>query len=379
VTTLLQSFDHSLRTRIVFGANSVERVGEFARELAATKVLLVTDAGIVAAGHARRVAALLEAGRLAVVLFDRVIENPTTATVEECHAVGRAAGIDLVIGLGGGSSLDTTKGCNFILTNGGRMEDYWGAGKATKPMLPMIAIPTTAGTGSEVQSYALIADDKTHQKMACGDPKAAPRVAILDPVLTLTQPPHVTADTGIDAVAHAVESAVTTRRTAVSWLFSREAFRLTATNLPLVLSQPKSIEARAAMQLGAAYAGLAIEHSMLGAAHSAANPLTAHYGIVHGRAVGMMLPHVLRFNAACSASLYEDLANSVNLPGFEGLLRRLDEILLLAGIPRTLSDYHIPRSAISELAREAKEQWTAQFNPRPVTVEDFEALYRACY
>jgi alcohol dehydrogenase len=372
-------FEFQLRTRLLFGVNSVERVGEIARELGAARVLLVTDSGIVAAGHASRVCSLLESAVSSVVVFDRAEENPTTRTINECVAAVSGAGIDLIIGLGGGSSLDTAKGCNFILTNGGRMEHYWGTGKATKPMLPMIAIPTTAGTGSEVQSYALIADEKTHQKMACGDPKAAPRVAILDPMLTLTQPPHVTADTGIDALAHAVESAVTTKRTEVSWLFSRDAFRLTATNLPRVLSHPNSIEARAAMQLGAAYAGLAIELSMLGAAHSAANPLTAHYGIVHGRAVGLMLPHVVRFNASQSSATYEALASSANLSGFEGLLRRLDELLLLASIPRTLSDYQIPHSAIRELAREAKEQWTAQFNPRPVTVEDFEALYRAAY
>src|SRR5207244_13482634 len=117
----------------------------------------------------------------------------------------KAAGIDAIVGLGGGSSMDTAKGCNFILTNGGRMQNYWGVGKAAKPMLPLIAIPTTAGTGSECQSAALITDEITHQKMACLDPKAAARVAVLDPMLTLSQPARVTARTGIDAIAHALE------------------------------------------------------------------------------------------------------------------------------------------------------------------------------
>ena len=158
----LPSFDFQPRTRLVFGAGSVDRVGELAAELGAAKALLVTDAGIVAAGHAAKVQASLQAAGLIVTLFDQVRENPTTRCVDNCMTVARAAGVDTIIGLGGGSAMDTAKGCNFILTNGGRMQDYWGVGKATKPMLPFIAIPTTAGTGSEMQSAALIADEHTH-------------------------------------------------------------------------------------------------------------------------------------------------------------------------------------------------------------------------
>src|SRR5262249_59132799 len=134
-----------------------------------------------------------------------------TRCVDKCVEVARAAGADTIVGLGGGSSMDTAKGSNFILTNGGQIKDYWGIGKAKLPMLPLIAIPTTGGTGSECQSFALITDEQTHQKMACGDPKAAARVAILDPALTVSQPTRVTACSGIDAVAHAVETAVTSK------------------------------------------------------------------------------------------------------------------------------------------------------------------------
>jgi len=370
-------FDHLPHTRVVFGPNTVERIGELVHELPARKILLVTDAGIVAAGHADRVQKLIEAARVSVVVFDRVQENPTTCTVHECLAMAQAAGIEAIVGLGGGSSMDTAKGCNFLLTNGGRMQDYWGIGKATRPMLPLIAIPTTAGTGSECQSFALIADEGTHQKMACGDPKAAARIAILDPMLTVTQPKQVTAATGIDAVAHAVETAVTTKRNEISWLYSREAFRLTVTNLPPVLSQPNNLEARAAMQLGAAYAGIAIENSMLGAAHGAANPLTARFGIVHGRAVGLMLPHAMRFNAndPTARALYDELARAAGLDGFDSLFQRLLELVVVAEIPRSLSECNVPRSAIPALAEEAARQWTAQFNPRPVTAADFAAMY----
>src|SRR5881394_2539127 len=212
----LPSFDYQPRTRIVFGLNSVERVGELARGLGAKVVLVVTDPGIVTAGHADRVEHILQSCGLGVLVFDEAHENPTTRDVDKCLGVAKTAGIDTIIGLGGGSSMDTAKGCNFLLTNGGRIQDYWGVGKAKHPMLPFIAIPTTAGTGSECQSAALIMDEQTHQKMACLDSKATARIAILDPALTLSQPARVTAVTGIDALAHALETAVSTKRTSLS-------------------------------------------------------------------------------------------------------------------------------------------------------------------
>ena len=385
----LAGFDQQPRTRLVFGANSVGRVGELARELGAQRVLVVTDAGIVTAGHAARVEHLLQAAGLGVVVFDRVRENPTTRDVQACLKVAQAAHIDAFIGLGGGSSMDTAKGCNFLLTNGGQMKDYWGVGKARQPMLPLIAIPTTAGTGSECQSFALIADEQTHAKMACGDPKAAARVAVLDPALTLSQPPRVTAFTGIDAIAHAVETAVTTKRNPLSLMYSHEAFKLTVTSLERVLHNPLDLEARGRMLLGAAFAGTAIENSMLGAAHSAANPLTAHFNIVHGQAVGMMLPAVVRFNAAEPAALraYAELASAPEIAcvsdGLEvacaALVARLEALLDLARMPRSLAECGVKRELIPTLAEEAARQWTAGFNPRKVTKEDFVRLYEAAF
>ncbi len=387
--SVLRAFDYQPRTRLVFGTGSVERVGELARELGAKHILLVTDAGIVAAGHAAHVLRSLEAANLRVTMFDRARENPTTRCVDDCAAIARSAGVDTMIGLGGGSSMDTAKGGNFILTNGGRMQDYWGVGKATKPMLPFIAIPTTAGTGSECQSAALIADESTHQKMACLDPKCAARIAILDPALTLSQPPRVTACTGIDAIAHAVETAVTTRRNPLSLMYSREAFRLCVRAFPEVILNPDDLDARGRMLLGASFAGMAIENSMLGAVHAAANPLTAHYGIVHGEAVGLMLPHVIRFNGgdATTRAAYAELARAGDVAGvgdkhehaLDMLLTRLESVLNLASLPRVLADCGVEQAAIPTLAEEAARQWTANFNPRPLASDHFASLYRAAF
>ena len=385
----LPGFDYQPRTRLVFGAGSVDRVGELARDVGARHVLLVTDAGIVAAGHAAHVLRALEGAKLRVTVFDRARENPTTQCVDNCVAVAKAAAIDTIVGLGGGSSMDTAKGCNFLLTNGGRMQDYWGVGKATRPMLPFLAIPTTAGTGSECQSAALIADEQTHQKMACLDPKCAAGIAILDPTLTLSQPPRVTADTGIDAIAHAVETAVTTKRTPLSLMYSREAFNLCMRAFPEVILNPNDLEARGRMLLGASFAGLAIENSMLGAAHAAANPLTAHYGIVHGEAVGLMLPHVSHFNAgdAATRAAYAEMARAADVAGvgddpehaLNMLLTRLERVLNLADLPRDLADCGVEREATPALAEEAARQWTANFNPRPLTKDHFANLYRAAF
>jgi len=382
----LRSFDHQPRTRLIFGVDAIEQLGNLARAIGAKKVLLVTDPGIVAAGHAGRVRQNLESVGLDVALFDKARENPTTKCVDDCLAVAKTTGPDTIIGLGGGSAMDTAKGCNFLLTNGGRMQDYRGVGKASKPMLPLIAIPTTAGTGSECQSAALIVDETTHEKMACLDPKAAARIAILDPRLTLSQPPRVTSCAGMDAIAHALETAVAKKRNALSMMYSRESFQLCIRAFAEVVTHPKDIQARGRMLLGAALAGLAIENSMLGAAHAAANPLTAHFGIVHGQAVGLMLPHVIRFNAQQpeSRKAYNELAVMAELTpaghnhASETLIERIELLLKLSRMPRSLNGPG-DRKKIPLLAREAARQWTATFNPRPVSENDFVKIYEAAF
>ncbi len=382
---VLAPFEFQLATRLVFGVGASARAGELAAARGVRRVLLVTDAGVAAAGHAERVAASLRAAGIAVTVFADTHANPSTDDVAAALAVAQTAGVDGFVAVGGGSSLDTAKGANFLLTNGGRMADYWGAGKAAKPLLPLIAVPTTAGTGSEVQSYALISDAATHRKMACGDPKAAPCVALLDPALTVSQPPQVTAIAGIDAVAHAVEAMVTRTATELSRLFAREAFRLTATHLAQAVAEPTDLAARAAMQLGACYAGVAIEHSMLGAAHAAANPLTERYGVPHGLAVAAMLPAVVRFNGKLPAvaQAYLALLQGAGLAAPDGpadeapgrLIEALEELLAAARIPPRPDRRTCPADAA--LAAAAAAQWTAQHNPRPVTAADFQGLYAA--
>ena len=380
----LRPFEFRPRTAIVFGEGTLERIGLLAAELGFTRSLLVADRGLVAAGHVDRAARLLDAAGVAVAFFHDFESNPDSRMVEAGRAVAALCRVDSLVALGGGSSLDCAKGINFVLTGGGSMRDYRGSATARGPMLPAIAVPTTAGTGSEAQSYAIISDVETHAKMACGDPRAAFRVAILDPELTVSQPRAVTAIAGFDALSHAVEAFVTTKRHPISDLMAREAWRLLESNYERVLAAPDSLGARGAMLLGAHHAGLAIEQSMLGATHACANPLTARYETIHGVAIAVMLPHVVRWNAGVMADRYAELLHVAGRdvgggsPGAR-LADRLEALARVGGLPATLRDLGASRSELTELAADAATQWTGTFNPRPFDQAAALSLYEQAY
>ena len=379
----MDPFDFQPRTRVIFGAGSIARLGEVALELNFHKTLLVADRGMIESGHVDEALVPLRKAGIRVSSFHDFEVNPDTRMVEAGRDYAAGYQVDSIIGLGGGSSLDCAKGINFLLTNGGQMRDYVGYGKATKPLLPMIAVPTTAGTGSEAQSYALISDSETHQKMACGDPTAAFEVALLDPLLTLSQTRAVTATSGFDAIAHAVETYVTTKRNGLSEFFSREAWRLLDSHYERVLDNPEDAKARGAMQLAAYFAGVSIENSMLGATHACANPLTAHYGTVHGEALAMLLPAVVRWNGEIAGERYSELLHlSKRSDGdapAETLARRVEELAEKGGLKNTLSGSGVSLDDLKMLATEAAQQWTGKFNPRPFNFDGALEVYRAAF
>ena len=382
----MRPFDFQLKTRLIFGPGSVARLGEVVHTLHFTRALLVSDRGLLDAGHVERAMAVLADAGVDALPFHDFDVNPDTDMVKAGAAQAKTQGVDSIIGLGGGSSLDCAKAINFLLTNGGSMTDYRGYGKTTMPLLPMVAVPTTAGTGSEAQSYAVISDATTHVKMACGAADAACRVAILDPELTLSQPSSVTAAAGFDAIAHAVETAVTTRRSEASRLFSHEAFRLLNRHFERVLAYPDDLDARSAMQVGAFYAGTAIEQSMLGAAHACANPLTAQYQMTHGVALAILLPHIVRWNAAAYSDLYRDLTPDPNASARDTetdrgdqLSARLVEIRRIAGFPTRLRDEGVVENDLQTLAQAAADQWTGTFNPRAFGRAEALEMYQCAY
>ena len=376
------SFDFSPLNRVIFSPGCSAHAGALVRELGGSRVLLVSDPGLKKAGHSQLVFSSLQKEGHSVFLFDGVEENPEETHVIKGRDFAQLHNIDFIVALGGGSSMDCAKGINFLLTNGGKMSDYKGVGLAKKPMLPSIGIPTTSGTGSEAQSFALITDSSTHLKMACGDKKAAFKICLLDPELTLSQPHMVTAATGIDAISHALESYVSIKKNTISQTFARQAWGMLVENFPTVLQSPLDINARGAMQLGAHFAGVSIENSMLGICHSCANPLTAHYGIPHGIAIGILLPHVLHFNSNhvgnCYQNLVKDIGRSTNSLADSGdiLADIITSFLALAGIPKNLHDCGVSHGILEVLAEEASEQWTAKFNPRPIQQKDLLEIYQ---
>ena len=381
-----RTFRFNAPTQLVVGPGRLSELGGLATTPAIVgqrrprRVLMVVDRGVRRAGHAEPATRSLTDAGLEVALFDDFSENPTASMVDAGVAAAVQCQPDLLVGLGGGSAMDACKAINLVFCCGGQIADYRGAGKATTDLLPMIAIPTTAGTGSEVQSYAIISDDETHIKMPCGDVRAQPAAAILDPHLVMTQPPAVAALTGIDAISHAVETSVTRRRSVVSSLWSREAFRFLASSFETFLRDPSDLRSAASMQWGAACAGMAIEASMLGAAHATANPLTARYGIPHGQAVGLMLPAVVELNAATEGSQYGELVRSIDptiadpqaAPWLVERIQRWTRQCHLATRLRDLdADVDIPACAV-----DAMSQWTGTFNPVALTPAIVESLYR---
>jgi len=375
-------FETRASPRLVAGPGALERLPECVRDAGGGRALIVTDAGIVSAGHAARAEALMRQAGIEVVIYDETRENPVESDVLACRDFAARLGVDCVVGLGGGSSLDTAKGCNLLLTNDGAVSDYRGYGRAMQPMLPFVAVPTTAGTGSECQSYAVISRDDSHEKMACGDPKMLAKVAILDPELTVSMPSRVAVLTALDALAHALETAVCTRRNPLSSAFSREAFERIASSIECVLRDEAGLAERSEMLLGAAFSGLAIENSMLGAAHAAANPLTSRLGLAHGHAVALMLPAVLRFNREdeSARAIYAGYGGLLVRGGrFEGSLEAwVGRLLGLAGLPEP-AKCGVPPELIPELAADAARQWTGRFNPRPVSETEFTRLYRDAF
>ena len=363
------------------GPGALAALGELARGLGLRRTLVTSDPGIVAAGIAEHAAASLREAGVEAAVFSDFGENPTESDVANAAVAARALKADSLAGVGGGSSLDAAKGAGFVLAGGGRMEDYRGYDKCPHPLPPLLGVPTTSGTGSEAQSYALISRDRDHQKLACGAASAMFRAVILDPTLLPSAPPEVIAATGFDSIAHAVETAVTSGRTDESVALSHRAFALLSRAFPLVTAGDADAAAWEDMQRGAFLAGAAIERSMLGAAHACANPLTRRFDVAHGRALAITLPRVVRWNASSARDAYRDLLRAAGIPPggdpADTLASRLDAWVAMAGLPRELADASVPDRDLPALAEEASAEWTGRFNPRPFDAAGALAVYRS--
>jgi alcohol dehydrogenase class IV len=374
--------------RILFGIDVVKGVATEVKQLGGEKVLIVTDPGLIEAGLVEPIKASLDSEGIAFSIYDQVEPEPPARIVDQCARYLKDENCDLIIGVGGGSSLDVAKGASIMATNEGSILNYSGVDTVPKRGLPKILVPTTAGTGSEVTRVLVIADEASNIKKTVYSTYVLSDVAIVDPMMTLSMPPTVTADTGIDALVHAIETYVSANATPFSDILAIEAITLIAENVTKAFAKGENVEARYHMSLAATISGLAFGSGGLGAVHALSNPLGIEYGLPHGRANALMLPHVMTYNlignpikfALIAEAMGEELEALSPVEAGALAVEAVKELLNQLKIPVRLRDYHIPQKDIPKLIeRVMKVSRLFVPNPRNVTREDVEEIFRVAW
>lgn len=386
----MQPFVFNTTASIVLEPGSARRLGELAGKRLGASVLLVTDAGLRRLGLCDPALESLRAAGCAVTIFDGVEPDPSRATLMRAVGAGREAGVTGVVGLGGGSSLDVAKLAALLLGSGEDLDLAWGVGQARGPRLPLVLVPTTAGTGSEVTPVSIITVAE-EEKRGVSSPVILPDLAILDPELTLALPAATTAATGIDAMVHSIEAYASrnANNNPLSRMLARQALRLLGANLERAVFESRDIEARGAMLLGSMLAGQAFANSPVAAVHALAYPIGGSFHVPHGLSNALVLPHVLRFNAPEAASLYAEIAADA-FPGLaseldagrrcEAFIEELAGLSKRLGMPTRLREVGIGQAHLEKLAADAmKQQRLLVNNPREVGEADALAIYRAAW
>ncbi|MCC7107179.1 MAG: iron-containing alcohol dehydrogenase [Chloroflexi bacterium] len=371
---------------LLIGAGSHERAAEAMAGLGAKHVLVVTDPFLHGLSHTQRILADLRSAGLGVTVFDNVGREPTTEEVDGALASLRASGADAVMSIGGGSPMDTAKATAAMATHPGTIVDYAGLNKLQRARLPLVAVPTTAGTGSEVTRAAIITDTATTVKMLVNDWKLVPDVAVVDPLFTASLPPKVTADSGVDALTHAIEAYIGTRHNPTSDVLALAAVRQIRIALPRAWANGQDARAREAMMLAAHHAGLAFSNSCVAMVHAMSRPLGAYFGTAHGLSNALLLPVVMEFTAPAVPERFRDLAGAFGLPvaglsaeaAAERFVQAIAEFCRDLGVP-SMTGAGIPRERILEvapqMARDALTGGSAIFNPRQATEAEIVEMY----
>ncbi|CAM5790679.1 iron-containing alcohol dehydrogenase [Brevibacillus borstelensis] len=380
-------FQFNLPTRIEFGNGKIKELGRCIRELGGTKALVVTDQGIVKSGILKTVTEMLEANAVAYAVFDQVKPNPRDVDCMEAYRIAREAGVDVLIGLGGGSSMDTAKAVGTLLTHGGQISDWYGLNVLQEPITPLLCIPTTAGTGSEVTFFSVITDTETKLKMNILDTRLAPRIALLDPELTVTLPSHVTASTGMDALTHAIEAYTCNISEPITDALALYAIDQIVRYLPIAVADGTNLEARKQMLAASLIAGIAFGNSDVGGVHCMAEALGGLYDTPHGVANSMLLPFVFEYNIPADPEKHAVVAErlgavrgdrSAEETAREGV-RLLKKLAETVHIPKMKDLGNVNPDDFLYLAEAATQNVSAPSNPRPATKEDYLRLFRMAY
>lgn len=372
-----------VKSNVVFGKDAVKKLPDIVNEYEAKNVMVVYDAGVKMAGIAEKVLKEIAKTDVKVTIFDGVIPNPTNEVVEEAAKIAQEAKIDVFVAVGGGSSIDLTKAVNILMTNPGPIGQYGGMNLVKKTVLPLIAIPTTAGTSSEITNVVALTDTKAVCKYVIIDNKIVADHVIADPEFTRTMPPSVTAATGMDAITHAVESYISNMATPLTEYHSLKGLQIFYENLPKAVENGDDMEARENMMLGCIVAGFGFSNANLGLVHGIAHTLSAHFHLAHGMANATVLPYVMEYNADSCPEKMVDLAKAINLP-VSGDIEKdkyllSEELLKLTktlGI-KTLSEQGIEEKDLDMLADDVLKEPVLGFNPKQgITKEDVLAILR---
>jgi len=374
--------------RIVFGPGSVEALGEEIRRLGGGRVLVVTDPGLKKAGVVDQVTSVLEKAKLEFSVFADVEPDPKIEVALACTAAAKSIGPDTIVGLGGGSSLDIAKVTSVMITNDGPIEKYFGMELVPKPGVPLILIPTTAGTGSEMTSICVLSDTKNQVKKGIVSEHMYARTALLDPRLTVALPPRVTAMTGMDALVHAIESFVGRLGTVFTDTLNLKAIQLVAANLRSAYAQGENLEARENMLYASAMAGMAFSNTQTGLAHAIALAIGGRHHLPHGLLTAFIIPWVMEYNLIANPAKFVQIAEAFGektdaLPQIEAArlsVKAVKSLLDDVGISYKLRDYGVPREQFAEIARDtAGAQRFMRNNPRAVTEADVIHLLESNY
>lgn len=377
-------FRYELPTAIEFGIGAVGELSEHVKRINGTKVLLVTDPGVQKAGVTDRLVDVLKKSGISYSIYNDIQPDPDIEGVMRGRDAAKEAGCDCIVGLGGGSSLDTAKAIGLMLGNPGHIRDYVGINKVPKKGAPVIAVPTTAGTGSEITIWSVLSDKQAKVKLSVGSPYNCPDLALCDPELTVSLPSHITAATGMDALTHALESYVNKATQPISEALSVQSMKMIARSLRTAVVQGENIQARNDMLLASLIAAMAFNPTRLGLSHALAMPLGAHFKIPHGTVNAILLPEVMNFNLIGNLSKFKEIAQLFDMPveslspkeAAEQSVTAVRQLKQDVGIDQTLSDYGLTESALDYIAEEAMTSGNVPVNPRKPTLEDLKQICR---
>lgn len=374
-------------TEIILGAGSVDRIKEIIKENGFKSVMIITDKGVVHAGLIDGFKKQLEEVNCQYNIFDQVEPNPTDIVIEKGYKFFKENNPDVLLAIGGGSSIDTAKAVGILAVHGGAIIDYKGVGKVNSPITPLIAVPTTAGTASEVTTVTVITDTKRVLKYSVGGRHVAVKWAIIDPELTLTLPPHITAATGVDALTHAVEAYTSKLSYSVTDGLATKAIKMIGENLRTAVYQGNNLTARKNMLEASLIAGLAFNNAKLGICHALCNPLGAHFNVAHGVANAILLPHATAFNIPAQVEKYAHVAELLG-ESVEGLSKHdaaekavdaMKRLIKDVNIPSRLSEVNVTRESIKRMAEDCIDNPLVTINPRTANFNDLVSIYESAF